>query len=83
MTKRLSLMKNGDADLLTLYDGWINTQNRIAKGLSIGYMTAASSGDVEQIVDQFDIGARDASWMKLGVLAAFWLEMNYWSLGDW
>lgn len=83
MMKQLALLKQDDPELFQLYQGWVNTQNKISKGLAIGYMTAASSGDVEQIVDQFDIGARDAQWMKLGVLAAFWIEMNTWSLGDW
>jgi hypothetical protein len=83
MKKTLALLKQDDAELFQLYQGWVNTQNKISKGLAIGYMTAASSGDVEQIVDQFEIGARDAAWMKLGVLAAFWIEMNTWSLGDW
>ena len=83
MMKQIALLKQNDPELFELYQGWVNTQNKIAKGLAIGYMTAASAGDVESIVDNFDIGARDAAWMKLGVLQAFWVEMNYWSLGDW
>jgi len=68
MMKQIALLKQNDPELFELYQGWVNTQNKIAKGLAIGYMTAASAGDVESIVDNFDIGARDAAWMKLGVL---------------
>lgn len=81
--KLVALLQQNDPELFQLYQGWVNTQNKIAKGLSIGYMTAASSGGVEEVVDQFGISARDGAWMKLGVLAAFWLEMNYFSFGDW
>jgi hypothetical protein len=72
-----------DPELLALYSTWVKNQNRVAKGLAIGYMTAASSGGVEEVVDQFDIGAKDGAWMKLGVLAAFWSSMSYFSFGDW
>lgn len=83
MQRQLALLKQSDPELLQLYQGWVNTQNKIAKGLSVGYMTAASSGGIEEIVDQFDISARDGAWMKQGVLQAFWFEMNYFSFGDW
>ena len=80
--KQMALLEH-DPELLQLYSTWVKNQNKVAKGLAIGYMTAASSGGVEEVVDQFDIGAKDGAWMKLGVLQAFWSSMSYFSFGDW
>jgi hypothetical protein len=46
-------------------------------------MTGASTGEIDAVIDEFDLGARDGAWMKLGVLAAFWFSMNNMSFGDW
>lgn len=81
--KRLALLHTGDQSLLDLYEGWVKLENKIAKGLALGYMTAASAGDIDNTIEKFGIQGRDAAWMKLGVLAAFWLSMSTWSLGDW
>jgi hypothetical protein len=46
-------------------------------------MTGASTGEIDAVIDEFDLGARDGAWMKLGVLAAFWFSMSNASFGDW
>ena len=83
LAKQMQLLQHGDKDLYKLYATWIKNQNKLAKGLAVGYMTGASTGEIDAVIDEFDLGARDGAWMKLGVLAAFWFSMSNTSFGDW